>query len=199
MWKSGAARASGERSGLHHTGGCNNAAVSGKVDIYPEPAAQLTRAFTTTTTSLGRHRMKMHWSGQISWHIIVGRAILSSLTGCTDASKLHLCIKSTSTYAQDWCWCPFASRTLPSPKSPGDVYFYRRFLHRVNHRWVSASILPFLPPECRARQGSPISLSIRHSQYTPRQARPIMEHSVCSIWKATAARSQGGGEGAVQS
>ena len=38
---------------------------------------------------------------------------------------------------------------------------------------------PFFPQSVVL--GSPISLSIRHSQYTPRQARPIMEDSVCSI------------------
>ena len=119
------------------------------------------------------------------------------MTGCTDASKLHLCIKSTSTYAQDWCRCPFASRTFPSPKSPGDVYFYHRFLHRVNHRWVSASILPFLPPECRARQPNIAvnpSFSIHTATSPPNYGRLCVLHLKSNSCKISGGRRRGGRE-----
>ena len=165
------------------------------MDIYPEPAAQLTRAFTTTT-SLGRvgpDENAPEWTDILThhrWQSHSGQ--FDGVHGCIQTALMH---KNTSNYAQDRCRCPFASRTLPSPKSPGDVYFYHRFLHRVNHRWVSASILPFLPPGCRARQPNIAvnpSFSIHTATSPPNYGRLCVLHLKSNSCKISGGRRRGG-------
>ena len=77
----------------------------------------------------------------------------------------------------------FAAKDFAFTKNHCAVCFYQRFLQLPTIGGCPLQFCPFCPP-CLAKHAasSPISQSIRHSQYTPRHTvRPIIGDCVCWI------------------